>query len=56
MNVHLGVPQVLMILAYISVLVIGARDHGKMKKQDFWSSSLGVAIGVAILIWGGFFS
>ena len=50
-------PQIIMIVLYALSLGTELVKHGRVyeQKHNFWLSLLGVAISVAILVWGGFF-
>lgn len=51
-------PQIIIIVMYAMSLGIAAVQHGEPRndKNNFFISSIAVAIQVALLIWGGFFN
>ena len=53
-----GIPQIIML--FLGVLSIGASlaEHGREKtgKHNFFATTIGVLIQMALLYWGGFFS
>ncbi|WP_185748270.1 hypothetical protein [Metaclostridioides mangenotii] len=53
-----GVPQIIMIVLYVLVIGISLADHGKERtgKQNFFSTTIGTSIQIALMYWGGFFS
>jgi len=50
-------PQIIILVSYAINLLVAANMHGKpyAKTINFWKISLSVAIGILVLIWGGFF-
>lgn len=54
----MGAPQIILIIIYVFGLGISLAQHGeiKTKRENFWISLFAVAIQIALLIWGGFFS
>lgn len=51
------IPQIIMLLFVVIGLVGGALRHGEPKKgnHDFRNDIIAIAIGQAMLIWGGFY-
>lgn len=56
MSVNIGVPQAIMLALYLIGLVINCITDGKQTTTHWWSSVIGLAISLALLTWGGFFS
>lgn len=54
----MGAPQIILIIIYVLGLGISLAQHGeiKTKKENFWTSLFAVAVVIALLICGGFFS
>jgi len=49
-------PQIIWIVIAAVALLFAARDHGKTTRRNFWAQLIGAALGVGLLLWGGFFS
>ncbi len=54
----IGIPQIIMLIMYAMSLGIDLAKHGEPRegKYNAVSGLIGVAIGLALLWWGGFFS
>lgn len=57
-NITLHAPQLVMLALVFASLGIAAAEHGKPKTgtHSFWITLIAIAINLAILRWGGFFS
>lgn len=51
-------PQIIMIALFAINLCLNAYLHGKPRegKYSFWTTLIGQAMKVGLLLWGGFFS
>ena len=56
MSVKIGVPQAIMLALYFMSLVINCITDGEQTTTHWWASAIGLAISLALLTWGGFFS
>ena len=54
---NFGAPQIVYLMLVTSALTFSALDHGKpMKNENFFTTLIALAIQVAVLGWGGFFT
>lgn len=56
MPVNIGVPQAILPALYFMSLVLNCVNDGKQSTTHWWASAINVAVILAILAWGGFFS
>ena len=48
-------PQIIYLVIVGMGLLISANKHGQENKYNFWTQLVASAIGMSLLIWGGFF-
>lgn len=50
-------PQIIYLVIMAIGLLGSAHEHGKPRtgKHNFWSSLIGIALVLSLLVWGGFF-
>lgn len=56
MSVKIGVPQAIMLALYIMSFAINCVKDGEQTTIHWWASAINLAIDLALLTWGGFFS
>lgn len=56
MSVNIGVPQAIILTLYFASLVINCVKDGEQTTIHWWASAINLAIDLALLTWGGFFS
>lgn len=56
MSVSIGVPQAIWLALALASLVLNCVNIGKEQGSCWWESALALAVNVALLWWGGFFS
>lgn len=56
MSIHIGLPQALLLFLYSASLVINCVKDGEQTETHWWAVAASLAIQLAILTWGGFFS
>lgn len=56
MSVNIGAPQAILLVLYFMSLVINCVWDGRQTTTHWWSSAINLAISLALLTWGGFFS
>lgn len=58
MNLHIGLPEMLMLILIAWGFTITAVKHGKPRNEEYnaKSSALGLIVMLILLYWGGFFS
>ncbi len=56
MSVKIGIPQAIMLALYFMSLVVICLNDGKQSTIHWWSSAIAIAVNLALLAWGGFFS
>jgi hypothetical protein len=57
-GLHLGGAQITIAAMYLASLCIWANKHGKTKTgtENFWIGFTAIAINLAVLWWGGFWT
>lgn len=56
---ELGAPQIVVLAIYVCGTVMVATRHGRSREDEtynVWHQLIGVAVWLALLTWGGFFS
>ena len=56
MSVNIGAPQATLLALYFMSLVVNCVNDGKQSTTHWWASAINLAINLALLAWGGFFS
>lgn len=56
MSLNIGVPQAIILALYFMSLVANCVADGKQYTTHWWASAISIAVIIAILAWGGFFS
>ena len=56
MSVNIGAPQAILLALFFTSLVINCVENGKQTTTHWWASAIGIAVDLALLAWGGFFS
>ena len=56
MSVNIGAPQAIILALYFASLVVNCVSDGKQYTTHWWASAISIAVIIAILAWGGFFS
>lgn len=56
MSVNIGAPQAILLALYIMSLVINCVKDGEQSTTHWWASAIAIAVELALLTWGGFFS
>ena len=56
MSVNIGVPQAILLALYLMSFAINCVKDGEQITTHWWASAIGLAISLALLTWGGFFS
>ena len=56
MSVNIGAPQAILLALYFTSLVLNCVNDGEQSTTHWWASAISVAVILAILAWGGFFS
>ena len=56
MSVNIGAPQAILLSLYFVSLVLNCVENGKQTTTRWWASAINLAINLALLTWGGFFS
>lgn len=56
MSVNIGIPQAILLALYFMSLVINCVKDGEQTTTHWWASAICVAVDLALLTWGGFFS
>lgn len=56
MSVNIGIPQAILLALYIMSLVFNCVNDGKQSTTHWWASAISIAVSLALLMWGGFFS
>ena len=56
MTVNIGAPQAILLALYIMSLVINCVKDGEQITIHWWSGAIAIAVVLAVLAWGGFFS
>lgn len=56
MTIRIGLPQGLLLALYMASLVINCVSDGKEEGTSWYGSVISIAIELALLAWGGFFS
>lgn len=53
----MSAPAIIYLVLIGVSLLVSAHEHGKPRdgKYNFWTSLVSTAIGVSLLVWGGFF-
>ncbi|MGN9233701.1 hypothetical protein ACTM8Z_00120 [Atopobiaceae bacterium HCP3S3_D6] len=56
MTVSIGAPQAILLAIYFMNLVINCVENGEQTTTHWWASAIALAVNLALLTWGGFFS
>jgi asparagine N-glycosylation enzyme membrane subunit Stt3 len=56
MEVSIGVPQAILLALWFASLVLNCVNDGKESVTHWWAVVAALAIQLALLAWGGFFS
>ena len=56
MAVSIGVPQAILLALLFASLVVSCVNDGRESVTHWWASVIAIAIQLALLAWGGFFS
>jgi len=56
MSVNIGVPQAILLALYFMSLVVNCVKDGEQSTTHWWASAIAIAVNLALLTWGGFFS
>lgn len=56
MTVNIGIPQEIMLALYIMSFAINCVKDGEQTTTHWWVSAISIAVELALLMWGGFFS
>ena len=56
MTVNIGAPQAILLALYFMSLVCSCVNDGKQSTTHWWASAISIAVNLALLMWGGFFS
>lgn len=56
MSVNIGAPQAILLALYFMGLVFNCVNDGKQSTTYWWASAISIAVNLALLMWGGFFS
>lgn len=56
MSVTIGIPQAILLALYFMSLVLNCVKDGKQTTTRWWASAIVLAVDLALLTWGGFFS
>lgn len=56
MSVNIGAPQAILLALYFMSLVINCVKDGEQSTTHWWASAISIAVIIALLAWGGFFS
>lgn len=56
MSVNIGIPQAILLALYFMSLVVSCVNDGKQNTTHWWASAISIAVELALLMWGGFFS
>lgn len=56
MTLNIGVPQAILLALYLSSFAVCCVKNGEQSTLNWWSSAIAIAVVLALLAWGGFFS
>ncbi len=56
MSVNIGVPQAILLALYIMSFAINCVTDSEQSTTHWWASAIAIAVELALLAWGGFFS
>lgn len=56
MSVNIGIPQAILLALYIMSFAINCVKDGEQSTTHWWASAISIAVSLALLMWGGFFS
>lgn len=56
MSVNIGVPQAIILAIYSMSLIVCCVNDGEQTTNHWWASAISIAVVIAVLAWGGFFS
>lgn len=56
MSVNIGAPQAILLALYIMSFAINCVKDGEQSTTHWWASAISIAVELALLMWGGFFS
>lgn len=56
MTVNIGAPQAILLALYFMSLVSNCVMDGRQTTTHWWASAISLAVNLALLAWGGFFS
>lgn len=56
MAVSIGAPQAILLALFFMSLVLNCVKDGEQHTTHWWASAIGLAVDLALLAWGGFFS
>ena len=56
MSVNIGAPQAIILALYFMSLVTICVNDGNEYTTHWWSGAISIAVVIAVLAWGGFFS
>lgn len=56
MSVNIGAPQAILLALYFTSLVLNCVKDGEQTTTHWWASAIALAVNLALLTLGGFFS
>ena len=56
MTVNIGAPQAILLALYLASCASNCVQDGKQTTTHWWASAISIAVVLALLAWGGFFS
>lgn len=56
MTLNIGAPQAILLALYFMSLVFNCVNDGEQSTTHWWANAISIAVNLALLMWGGFFS